>query len=168
MFVASVHIVPHAIELGFSPAMAASVLATMGGLGIAGRIGLGGAADRIGNKQGFIIGFILISGSLLWLVPATEAWKLYLFAVVFGFAFGGLGVVESPLAASLFGLSSHGLIYGVLTVGWTMGASAGPFVAGYIFDVTGSYQVAFLLGAAAGIIGLILTAVLKPIGGGKI
>jgi hypothetical protein len=109
-----------------------------------------------------------MSGSLLWLVPAVEAWRLYLFVVVFGFAYGGLGVVESPLAASLFGLGSHGLIYGVLIVGWTMGGAASPFVTGYVFDVTGSYQAAFLLGAAVGILGLILTAVLKPIGGGKI
>ncbi len=168
MYGTIVHIVPHAIDLGFSPPIAAGLLSTLSGLSLVGRIGLGGAADRIGNKRVFIISFILMSGSLLWLVPATEVWKLYLFVVVFGFAYGGLGVVESPLAASLFGLGSHGLIYGVLIVGWTMGGAASPFVTGYVFDVTGSYQAAFLLGAAVGILGLILTAVLKPIGGGKI
>lgn len=168
MYGAIVHIVPHAIDLGFSPPVAASLLATLSGLSLVGRIGLGGAADRIGNKRVFIISFILMSGSLLWLAPAVEVWQLYLFVVVFGFAYGGLGVVESPLTASLFGLGSHGLIYGVLIVGWTLGAAASPFVTGYMFDVTGSYQTAFLLGAAVGILGLILTAVLKPIGGGKI
>ncbi len=168
MFSVIVHIVPHAIELGFSAAIAASILSTMSGLSIAGRIGMGSAVDRIRSRKVFIIGFILISTSLFWLIPATEAWKLYLFAVVFGFAFGGNGVAESPLAAELFGLGSHGLIYGVLTFGYTIGAAIGPFATGYIFDVTTNYQGAFLMIAAVGILGLILAAVLRPTRGAEV
>jgi len=137
---------------------------------IVGRVVLGSAADRIGNRQIFIIGFILVSAALFWLVPAMEMWRLYLFAVVFGFAVGGMGPSESPLIAGLFGLSSHGLILGVIALGFTIGASSGPLLTGYIFDVTGSYQAAFLVSAAIGIIGLVLTALLRPITGerGKI
>ena len=68
---------------------------------------------------------------------------------------------ESPLVAELFGLRSHGLILGVTTFGYCIGAAAGPFLAGYIFDVTGSYSVAFLACAAVSVLGLILSAVLN-------
>jgi MFS family permease len=162
MFTITVHIVPHITELGISAASAASVLATAGGMSIIGNFILGSAADRIGNRQVFIIGFILMATALFWLVPAAEAWMLYLFAVVFGFAHGGMGASESPLVAGLFGLSSHGLIFGFVGLGFTIGAAIGPFLAGHFFDITDSYQVAFLVCAAMSIVGLILTALLKP------
>jgi len=142
-----VHIVPHA---------------TVGGSSVIGRFLLGGAGDRIGNRQVFIIGFALMAVTLLWLVSATELWALFLFAAVFGFAFGSCVTPQSPLVAELFGLRSHGLILGLTSLGFCLGAAVGPFVAGYIFDVTTSYQVAFLICAAISIIGLILNVFLKP------
>ncbi|GAH50194.1 unnamed protein product, partial [marine sediment metagenome] len=160
--VTMVHIVPHATDLGIPAASAANILATIGGLTIAGRVILGGVADKIGNRLVFIIGFILMSAAFFWLVPATEVWMLYLFAIVFGFAQGGPAASQSPLLARLFGLSSHGLILGVTSLGVTTGAAIGPFLAGYIFDVTGSYQVAYIVCAAVSIVGIILTALLTP------
>jgi len=158
------HIVLHAIGLGISSTNAANILAAMGGLSIAGRIVLGSIADRFGNRRVFIIGFILMAAALFWLVPAKELWGLYLFAVVFGFAFGGCATSESPLVARLFGLSSHGLILGVINlVGFTLGAAVGPLLAGRIFDMTLSYQLAFIVCAALSVAGLILTALLSPI-----
>jgi MFS family permease len=162
IFAIMVHIVPHATDLGISTSSAANILATIGGMSIVGKVGLGIVADRIGNRWALIIGFILMSTSLFWLMPAREAWMLYLFAVVYGFAYGGSTTVESPLVADLFGLSSHGLIMGVTGLGFTIGAGAGPFVAAYIFDVTGSYQMAFLICAVVSLVGLILTVFLTP------
>ena len=165
LFTIMVHIVPHATELGISAASAATILATIGGMSIVGKVVLGSAVDRIGSRQGFAIGFILMAAALFWLVPATEAWILYLFAVAFGFAYGGCATSESPLVAVLFGLRSHGLLFGAINFSFTIGAAAGPLLAGYIFDVTGSYQVAFLVCAIIGIAGLILTLLLTPIRG---
>jgi len=123
-----VHIVPHSIEIGISAASAANILAAAGGLSLFGRVILGTAADRIGNKQALIIGFILISASLFWLTPATDTWMLYLFAAVFGFGHGG-GALASPILARLFGLRSHGLIFGIIGLGYAIGAATGPFLA---------------------------------------
>lgn len=158
------HIVLHAIGLGITSASAANILATIGGLSIAGRLVLGSAADRFGNRQVFIIGFILMAATLFWLVPARELWALYLFAVVFGFAFGGCATSESPLVAGLFGLRSHGLILGVINLlGFTFGAAVGPLIGGYIFDITNSYQLAFIVCGALSVAGLILTVLLSPV-----
>ncbi|MFC1979711.1 MFS transporter [Chloroflexota bacterium] len=165
LFAIRVHIAPHATELGFSSATAATVLAAIGGVGIIGNATLGSTGDRLGNRQVFIISFILMAASLFWLLPAVEVWNLYLFAGVFGIARGGLDSVESPLIAELFGLESHGLIYGVITLGFTIGGAMGPVIAGYIFDVTGSYQLAFLISAFVATAGFILAATLRPIKG---
>jgi predicted MFS family arabinose efflux permease len=162
MFTILVHIAPHATDLEFSATTAANILATAGGVGVIGRLALGWAADRIGNRQAFIIGFALMAAALFCLIPATEMWALYLFAAVFGFAAAGCAVSESPLVAGLFGLRSHGLIMGVINIGFCIGAAAGPFLAGYIFDVTSSYSMAFLVCAVVSAAGLILSAILRP------
>ena len=60
MFTILVHIAPHATDLGFSAATAANILAAAGGGSVIGRLLLGGAADRIGNRQVFILGFVLM------------------------------------------------------------------------------------------------------------
>ena len=87
---------------------------------------------------------------------------LFLFAIVFGFAQGGMAPQGSPLLARLFGLGSHGLLLGVVGLGFRVGAGIGPYMTGYIFDTTGSYQVAFLVSAAIAVVGLIFAAILRP------
>ena len=165
LFSITVHIAPHATDLGISTASAVSILAAMGGLSIAGNVVLGGVGDRIGNRQVFIVGFIIMSAALFWLVPAREMWMLYLFAVAMGFAHGGMGASESPLVAGLFGLKSHGLIFGVIGMGFAIGGAIGSFLSGSIFDATGSYQTAFLVCAGIGIVGLVLAVLLTRIKG---
>jgi MFS family permease len=162
-FAITVHIVPHATRSGISAATAAGILAVSGGIGIIGNFLLGGIlGDRFGNRKAFIIGIFLMAASLFWLLIAKEVWMLYLFAVVFGLALGGTGTSESPLIARLFGLSSHGLIYGMVGLSWTAGGAVGPIVAGYMCDVIGDYQLAFLVSAVIGVLGLLLLLILRP------
>ncbi len=162
MFSIVVHIVPHAIGLGISAVNAANILAAMGGMSIIGNFALGYLGDKIGNRQLYIIGFIMMAAVLFWLVPVKEMWMLFLFAIIFGCAYGGMGASESPLIAWLFGLRSHGLIFGVFGLGFTVGASVGPLLTGYIFDLTLNYQAAFWVCGAVSIVGLILSTVLRP------
>ena len=158
-----VHIVPHAMELGFSPTDAANVLATIGGLSILGKTLLGLAGDNIGSRNIIIISFILLSLAMLWLLTAKVIWMLFIFSALFGFAYGGLATAHSPLVAELFGLSSHGLIMGVVGIGFTLGGAAGPLLTGHIFDITGSYQSAFQVCSAIGITGVLTTITIKKL-----
>ena len=162
-----VHIFTHATELGVATTSAANILALVGGLTFAGRILMGSAADRIGNKPSLIIAFILMLASLLWLQVAEKAWMLYLFAIIFGFAYGGFVSLESPTVAELFGLRAHGTIFGVVDFICSIGGALGPVLAGYIFDITGSYNQAFWLFAVTTILGLLLTWLLKPMKTGE-
>jgi len=161
VFAIMVHIAPHAAETGISTTGAANILATLGGASILGKVLLGKTADRIGNRKTFIIGFILMFAALFMVLPTEGEWMLYLFAVVYGFGFGGCIASESPIVAELFGLSSHGLILGVVSFSFLLGGALGPFLFGFIFDMTGSYQWGFFACGLVSFIGLILTAILK-------
>jgi MFS family permease len=161
VFTVVVHIVPHAIELGISAIHAANLLAIMGGLGILGKVMLGRAGDLFGSRQTLILGFVFMSAALIWLVPARTAWMLFSITGIFGFAYGGCAVSHSPLIAELFGLRSHGLIFGVFGISVMVGGAFGPLLAGYVFDVTNSYQMAFLLCAVISFAGMVLTAFLR-------
>ena len=78
-----------------------------------GKIGLGSAGDRIGNKRVMVIMLVLMSVAFLWLRLASELRMLYLFAVVFALCYGGLTAMQSPIVAQFFGLGAHGTILGL-------------------------------------------------------
>jgi MFS family permease len=158
-----VHITPHAIDQGLQPPAAAAVLSTIGGVSITGRMVMGSANDKIGGKRSLIICFMLLIISLVWLQMASSAWTLFLFAVIYGFAHGGLFTVMSPLVAEFFGTGSHGVLFGTVLFSGTIGGSVGPWLAGYIFDVTGSYQSAFITLTVLACIGFLLITILRPL-----
>ena len=158
-----VHIVPYARDLGLAPVYAAGVLSTIGGVSILGRIVMGAASDRIGGKRAAIFCLILLFCGFIWLQFTTEAWMLFLFAVIYGFAHGGFFTVVSPLVAELFGTGSHGLLFGIILFSGTLGGAIGPVMAGRTFDVTGSYRLVFLVLSVLTIIGFVLMILLRPI-----
>jgi len=162
VFSVMVHIVPHVIELGIPAASAANILAVIGGVSIAGKTIMGTATDRIGNRPGIIIGFILVFATLVWLVAIRELWMLYLFATIFAFGYATMVALMSPIIAELFGLSSVGILLGIVNFAATIGCAIGPVLAGWLFDISGNYQLAFLLCAAVSIIGLMITLFLRP------
>ena len=169
-FTVMIHIVIYATGLGFSAASAANILAIIGGVGLVSILIVGSISDRIGYKLAYTICFIANSVAFLWLVVAEEAWMLYPFAVIFGFGYGGARAVMSPLVAQLFGLGSLGTILGGLHLSGTIGAAMCPLLAGVIFDITNSYQPAWLSCGTLMVVCIIMTLLLKPTpekGGGK-
>ncbi len=158
-----VHIVIHATGLGVSAANAAGILAIIGGISIIGMNLMGGAADRIGSRLAFIVSFTLMAMALFWLLAAKEVWMFYLFAGIFGFAFGGMQVLFSPMVSELFGMSSHGVILATAAFAGSVGATIGPVLAGYIFDVTGSYQIAFIICGAVCVAAVIIAVLIRPV-----
>ena len=126
-----------------------------------GRIAMGTANDRIGGKRSLIFCFIILIASLIWLQVASTAQMLFIFAVTYGFAHGGLFTVMSPTVAELFGTASHGLLFGMILFSGTIGGSIGPLLTGYIFDLTGSYRLAFMVLTAFAVLGLILITILR-------
>ena len=137
----------------------------IGGVSMFGRFLMGTANDRIGGKRSLVICFIMLICGLVLLQVASEAWMLFLFAAVYGCALGGFFTVMSPTVAELFGIGSHGELFGIAVFIGTLGGSIGPLLAGRIFDVTGSYQAVFLVLTGLAMLGLVLITMLRPLGG---
>lgn len=166
IFLVMTHLVPQATDIGFSAMEAATILSVIGGVAVVGRVLLGSISDRIGRKTMVIICALLQAGAMVWLLWAQDLWMFYLFALVYGFAFGGMSPVMAALIGDTFGLSRIGAILGTLEVGFGVGAAIGPAVGGFIFDVSGSYFMAFLLGALAmGIATLLITLIQREANG---
>lgn len=137
----------------FTPQMAAAGIGLVFTLGLIGKIGSGILADLIGKKRVFILGLaIMLAGSLLILYPGA----IWVGLVLFGFGWGGLYTLLQLLCADIFGLRALGKIIGTITILDAAGGGLGPFLTGFFFDISGSYQLSFTV--IAGLVGLALFA----------
>ena len=82
---------------------------------------------------------------IIWLLFAEEIWMFYLYAVLQGLSFASVVTLLPVLTAEFFGVKSLGLMIGALTLVGIVGEALGPIITGRIFDVTGSYRLAFLV-----------------------
>jgi len=156
------HLVPHATDIGISAMKAAVALSLIGGVSIPARLLVGWASDRIGRKVSAVICALLQAGAMVWLLWSQDLWMFYLFAVIFGFGYGGLDPPITALIGDIFGVRNIGIIMGALIIGWALGAAIGPIIGGLIFDVSNSYSMAFLTGALAMLVASLLAALIRP------
>ena len=161
LYLVLTHIVPHATDMGIPAAEAAAVLSLIGGANIAGRVLMGRVSDRIGRKVTAIICALLQAGAMIWLIWSHDLWMLYLFALVYGFSYGGLTPPMTALISETFGLRNIGVILGLLEIGWGIGSAIGPAAGGFIFDISNSYSMAFLIGAVVMLIATLLIALIR-------
>jgi len=143
------HVVPYATDAGVSFIEASTILSMTSGFSILSRLSVGRISDIIGRKTPGIICAMFGVGALIWLIWSHNLWMFYLFAVAFGLYYGGLGVSSLAMASDFFGGPSFGKIIGALEVGFLIGSATGAVLGGFIFDVTGSYIIAFVIGATA-------------------
>ena len=150
------HIVVHGMDLGMTAALAASLLSVMGAASIAGRLTVGTLVDRIGGRRSLILCLVPLIASLFVFLSTSEMWLVFVAVVIYGFGHGGLFTVMSPTVAEYFGLKAHGAIFGIVVFFGTIGGASGPILAGRIFDLTGSYTLAFTVLATLAAFGLVL------------
>jgi MFS family permease len=157
------HIVPHVTDIGLTATQGAMIISIMGAARVAGMIGLGIVADRAGRKKVAIISTLLQAGAMIWLLWTQEFWMFFLFAILFGLGNGGLFSGVTSLLGDTFGLDRIGSILGLLEIGWGLGAGIGPLIAGFIYDTSSSYSLAFILGAASMTAITFLVIMLQPV-----
>ena len=85
----------------------------------------------------------------------------YLFALAFGFTWGGMAPTMAALCGDTFGIGKIGAILGVMDAGFSVGAAIGPIIGGHIFDVSQSYFMAFLYGAVVMLMATLLVTLIR-------
>jgi MFS family permease len=143
------HLVAFLRDAGFQSQLAAASLGLMVGASVGGRVLFGVLADRYPKPRVMSLALILAAAGTLLLFGVHAGGVLPGFVIAFGLAFGGTAVLVPLLVGECFGLASFGKILGALMVSATVGAATGPVLTGWIFDVTGSYRMAFALHVAA-------------------
>jgi MFS family permease len=163
-----VHLVNYATDLNINSLTAATFMSVVGVSSIVGRLVMGTTSDRIGSISTLTICCSALLVSVVWLVFTSEVWMFYAFAVIFGFAYGGEITQMAALVGYFFGLKMVTTLVGVVTIGTCIGGAIGSWLGGILFDMTQSYQIAFIVAAVAVLFALILTVVLKRFGSVKL
>jgi MFS family permease len=158
-----VHIVPFATDIGISPMVAASFLAVIGGFSILGRIVTGAVSDKVGAKNLVPVTLIMEAGLLFFLMESKGTTAFYLFAILFGLAYGGSVPLIPAVTADFFGPRSMGVIFGFISFGGILGGAIGPLLAGTIHDSTQRYGTAFLVIGIVAAVGALLSLYLRSL-----
>lgn len=148
------HLASMAELSGLAPAVGAWLLSTVALTNGLSRPLAGALADRLGRLPTLagacLLFALLVLGMLL---PLEGAWRFFAAGSLFGACFGTLMVNFSPLAAEFFGLKHLGSNLGLLYTSYGVAALSGPALFGWIYDQTGTYDLAM-----AGSIGLLIVA----------
>lgn len=133
------HMVTHAIDQGV-PAMAAATALGVSGLSsVAGRIGGGVIADRVGVKPTLLGGLALQAALVAAYLVARETSTFYALAVVFGVAYGGVMPLYALVTREYFGEQVMGTAYGAVFLVSALGMGLGSVAGGLIYDRLGAY-----------------------------
>ncbi len=157
-----VHIVPFAIDIHIEPVAAALILTVIGACNALGRISGGWLSDVIGTKKTMALSILLQALAVPCLIVGRSVLWLYPIAVVFGLGYGGLSAVVPRLISEYYGVRSMGALLGIIQMAFAIGGMAGALFAGYVFDKTGSYTLAFGLLSIAVAITFVLCVTLRP------
>ncbi len=139
------HLVAFLTDAGLTSETAAGALGLTVGASVGGRLLFGYLADRFSKRDIMVAGLTVYALATLLLFGIRAAAALPAFVVLFGLGLGGTAVLVPLLAAERFGLLAFGKILGLIMISGTAGAAIGPVLTGRIFDVTGSYHLAFTL-----------------------
>jgi len=156
-----VHLVNHATDIGIDPLLAATFMSVIGGISLVGRLSTGVVAEKIGLYKSLWLICIFQAISFILLLFAKSAWMFYIFAIFFGVAYGG-EVTQIPLVVSrFFGTKVMATLMGVVLFVTGFGGAASPWIAGKIYDVTGSYNWAFIMGIIASVLCMVMIWLLQ-------
>jgi MFS family permease len=146
MAMPQVHIVAYCGDLGYGVAHGADMLALMMAGSIISRVTSGFVADRIGGLATLVISSAMQGLALFLYLMFSGLTSLYVISALFGLFQGGLIPMYAVIIREYFAPREAGMRVGVVLMATLGGMALGGWLSGYIFDLTGSYQAAFLNG----------------------
>jgi MFS family permease len=157
-YAVQVHQTKYLIEIGFEPSQAAWALGLVSLVAVPGQIALGHLSDRIGREWVWMIGnlgFVVCCLSLIGLRSTPTAMLLCTMILAQGTLGYSLTSVMGPIPAEIFEGRHYGAIFGTLMVAAILGGAAGPWIAGALYDLTGTYSIAFWIAIGCNLISIL-------------
>jgi MFS family permease len=154
MSMPQVHIVAYCGDLGYGPAAGARMLSLMLGFGIVSRLASGWVADHIGGVRTLLLGSAMQAVALVLYLPFDSLWSLYVVSALFGLFQGGIVPSYAIIIREFFPAHEAGGRVGLVVMATLFGMALGGWMSGQVFDLTGSYQAAFLNGIAWNLVNL--------------
>ena len=146
MSMPQVHIVAYSGDLGHGAAPGARMLSLMLGFGIVSRLGSGWICDRIGGRRTLLLGSSLQALALVLFLPFDSLASLYIVSALFGLFQGGIVPAYAVIIREFFPPEEAGVRVATVLMATVFGMALGGWMSGVVFDLTGSYQTAFLNG----------------------
>lgn len=146
MSMPQVHIVAYCGDLGYGVARGAEMLSLMLGFGIISRLASGWISDRIGGVRTLLLGSTLQGLTLIFYLPFDGLTSLYVVSALFGLSQGGIVPSYAIIVREYMPAREAGTRVGVVLMSTIIGMALGGWMSGVIYDVTGSYQAAFING----------------------
>lgn len=156
-----VHQIPFLTGLGISPELAATMLGGIAVISIAGRLGFGRLADILEKRYVMVICLALTALGCFILASAQSWWHIILFLIIYSPGYGGGVILMNTIRGEYFGRQYFGTIMGLMNLVQMFGTVLGPLFAGWIFDTTGSYRLAFITFAIAAATAMMLTLMVR-------
>jgi len=156
------HLVPYAVDSGIEPVRAAVLITLIGIFGIIGRLASGVLSDKVGVKPIMLFCTVLLGLNIAFIALYSKPWAFYIFAAIYGISYSGFVTQMVRITRKVFGGRALGSVFSALMVSDGIGFGVGPWVAGNIYDVTGSYQASFLAAAAGLALASVLVVIVKP------
>jgi MFS family permease len=157
MSMPQVHIVAYCTDLGYGAARGAEMLSLMLASGIVSRLVSGFICDRIGGIRTLLLGSALQGVALLLFLPFDGMVPLYVVSALFGLFQGGIVPSYAIIVREHFALQEVGARVGAVIMATLIGMALGGWLSGWIFDMTGSYDAAFINGIAWNLLNLAIT-----------
>jgi MFS family permease len=148
MSMPQVHLVAYCGDLGYGPARGAEMLAVMLGFGVASRLIFGWVLNGIGGLSTLLLGSSMQAIALALYLPFDGLVSLYVVSAIFGLAQGGLVPSYAVIVRELFPAREAGLRVSLAISTTLAGMALGGWLAGAIYDWTGSYAAALVNGIA--------------------
>jgi MFS family permease len=167
MSMPQVHIVAYCADLGYGVAVGAEMLSLMLTAGIVSRLASGFIADTVGGIRTLLLGSVLQGLALTLYIPFDGLTSLYVVSLIFGLSQGGIVPSYAIIVREYLPAREAGGRIGFVIMATIFGMALGGWMSGWIFDLTGSYRLAFLNGIAwnvlnIGVILLILSSTRGP------
>jgi MFS family permease len=141
---------------------AATAVSLTAGASIAGRLFLGTFVDRCDKRYVTMVCFLIQGVAVLALANYNHVVLLYLGTFAFGLTMGSIIMMQSLITGECFGLKSFATVSGIAGLFTMSGAAFGPMLAGYIYDVTDSYRMAFMIFAVLSILAMVVIWFARP------